>query len=201
LWLKRYPCCASTHRAVDALLDLMRAHDLNTASVASVETRVSEAAVRNLMYRVPHDEMQARFSMPYCVAAAAIDGDLTLATFRSSSIERPDILGWLDRVSMLSDPEQPADMPSTMKSWADVRLKLLDGRVLEARVIDPRGYPDHPLSEADLEHKFQDCAEGQPDSVLRSFPAWRRVGASVSVAELCRRLRSVGATKVDGPVV
>jgi 2-methylcitrate dehydratase PrpD len=199
LWLKRYPCCASTHRAVDALLDLMRAHDLNSDSIARVETRVSEAAVRNLMYRVPHDEMQARFSMPYCVAAAAIDGDLTLATFRASSIGRPDILGWLDRVAMVSDPGQPADMPSTMKSWADVTLKLVDGRVLEARVIDPRGYPDHPLSDTDLEHKFQDCAQGQPDSVLGSFPAWRRIGASVSVAELCRGLRGVGAARSDAP--
>jgi 2-methylcitrate dehydratase PrpD len=193
LWLKRYPCCASTHRAVDAVLDLMRAHDLNADSVASVETRVSAAAVGNLMYRVPVDEMQARFSMHYCVAAAAIDRDLTLETFRASSISRPDILAWLGRVSMVSDPDQPADMPSTTKSWATVVVRTVDGRSFESRVVDPRGYPDRPLSEEELQRKFLDCAQGQADPVLSTYATWRRAGLSESVRALCMSLRAVGA--------
>jgi 2-methylcitrate dehydratase PrpD len=193
LWLKRYPCCASTHRAVDAVLDLMRAHDLNADSVASVETRVSAAAVGNLMYRVPVDEMQARFSMHYCVAAAAIDRDLTLETFRASSISRPDILAWLGRVSMVSDPDQPADMPSTTKSWATLVVRTVDGRSFESRVVDPRGYPDRPLSEEELQRKFLDCAQGQADPVLSTYATWRRAGLSESVRALCMSLRAVGA--------
>jgi 2-methylcitrate dehydratase PrpD len=103
---------------VDGLLAICTQEGLRASDIAEVQTRVSEAAVRNLMYGLPADPMQARFSMPYCLAAAACDGDLRLATFRTDAIGRPELLAFLPRVTMLTDPEQPADMPSTVRSWA-----------------------------------------------------------------------------------
>lgn len=189
LWLKRYPCCASTHRAVDGLLALMREHRLSVADIARVETRVSEAAVRNLMYVRPDDEMQARFSMPYCLAAAACDGDLALATFRRAAIARADLASFVPKVTMTADPAQPADMPSTQKSWATTTLTTVDARVWTVRVVDPKGYPDNPLGEDELAAKFADCAAGQPAPVASSYDAWRHAGRAASVRTLCATLR------------
>lgn len=191
VWLKRYPCCASTHRAVDAVLTLCREHRLGHADIARIDTVVSEPAVRNLMYVRPGNEMQARFSMPFCLAAACIDGDLRLATFRREAIGRADIAAFLPRVTMVTDPEQPADMPSTVKSWATTTVTTADGRRFVLKVVDPKGYPDNPLSEAELEAKYRDCASGQPASVGAAYTAWRRIAAAPKVRPVCAGLRAV----------
>ena len=194
VWLKRYPCCASTHRAVDGLIALTRTHNLAPADIARIETLVSEPAVRNLMYVEPDNEMQARFSMAYCMAAAAHDQDLTLATFRRAAIGRPDIAAFIPRVTMLSDPAQPADMPSTVKSWATTTITTTGGMRFTSKVVDPKGYPDNPLSEQELAQKFRDCAATQPDAVASSYAGWRSVASTPQIRSLCAGLRSVNVT-------
>ena len=191
VWLKRYPCCASTHRAVDGLLQLMGQHRLHSRDLVRVQTWVSEAAVRNLMYPQPANEMQARFSMEYCLAAAALDGDLTLATFRAASLSRADLRSEMQKVSMWTDPEQPADMPSTVKSWARVNIETTDGRLLQTRVIDPKGYPAQPLSEIELANKFKDCAAQQSTEIVDAFLSWRHIGDAPETRTLAAMLRQV----------
>jgi 2-methylcitrate dehydratase PrpD len=191
VWLKRYPCCASTHRAVDGLLALCRTHGLAPADISRVDTLVSEPAVRNLMYVKPADEMQARFSMPFCVAAACYDGDLRLQTFRRDSIARGDIAAFIPRVTMSSDSAQPADMPSTVKSWATTTITTTDRRNFTLKVVDPKGYPDNPLSEHELAAKFRDCASDQPAAVLASYGDWRAVASAGKIRPLCSGLRCV----------
>ena len=193
VWLKRYPCCASTHRAVDGLLELRRQHKLTAADIARVDTLVSEPAVRNLMYMNPVNEMQARFSMSFCIAAACYDGDLRLPTFRRESIARADIAAFLARVTMTSDPEQPADMPSTVKSWATTTVTTNDRRSFTLKVVDCKGYPDNPLTEQELTAKFGDCTNGQPDAVIASYADWRTVAAAKNIRPLCGVLRKVVA--------
>ena len=189
LWLKRYPCCASTHRPVDGFLSLVREHGLRPSDIERVETVVSDAAVGNLMYAAPANEMQARFSMPYCIAAAALDGELVLGTFRADAIGRPEIQPLLSRVVMLPDPEQPADMPSTVKSWSTTTILTNDGRRFSRKVVDPKGYPDNPLAEEELARKFADCATGQPEDVSSSYATWRAVAGQSRLREPCAALR------------
>lgn len=191
VWLKRYPCCASTHRALDGVLSIVRTHGLAAAQIERVDTSVSEVAVRNLMYTRPDDEMQARFSMAYCLAAAVLDDGVSLATFRRASIGRADIAAFLPRIGMVSDPQQPADMPSTMKSWATTTVSCGDGRVFSCKVVDPKGYPDNPLSERELADKFRDCANGQRAAVASSYASWRGLASVPRVRALCAGLREV----------
>ena len=170
---------------------MFREHRLEAGIIARVDTLVSEPAFRNLMYVRPEDEMQARFSMPYCVAAACFDQDLRVGTFRRESIRRTDIDGFLPRVTMTADPAQPADMPSTVKSWATTTITATDGRVFSAKVVDPKGYPDNPLDERELAAKFRDCTAGQPDAVTASYADWRGIATAAKVRPLCAGLRRV----------
>jgi hypothetical protein len=58
-------------------------------------------------------------------------------------------------------------------------------------MLDPKGYPDNPLTEEDLQGKFADCARGQPESVRASYPLWRNAAAQASVRAMCARLQQV----------
>jgi len=192
LWLKRYPCCASAHRVLDGLRALMREHRLAAGAIARVEATVPEIDTRNLMYVVPENPMQARFSMAFCLASAILDGDVTVASFAPRAIGRADVAAVMPRVAMRSDPEQPADMPSTRARWATLAIETSDGRRISTRVTDPKGYPRNPLDETELAAKFADCAAGQPESVRTSLAAWRSIASAPTLDPLLSSLRAVG---------
>jgi len=155
IWAKYYPCCASTHRPVDALLSLQVA----PGAVERMETLVSEIAVANLRYLLPSGVAEARFSLPYCLAAALYDGPLTPASFTPHAIARPEVLDLLARTDMLLDPAQPASRAiGDAVETGTVRVFLRDGSMREASAVTPHGHPRDPLSAAELEGKFRACA-------------------------------------------
>ncbi len=155
IWAKYYPCCASTHRPVDALLSLK----LAPGQVERMETLVSEIAVANLRYHLPASVSEARFSLPYCLAAALHDGPLTPASFNPAAIARPEVLALAARTEMLLDPAQPASRAiSDAVETGIVRVFLRDGSMRETSAVTPHGHPRDPLTAAELDHKFRACA-------------------------------------------
>jgi 2-methylcitrate dehydratase PrpD len=189
IWAKYYPCCASTHRPVDALVSLR----LDPREVARIETLVSEVAVANLRYREPGDVAEARFSLPYCLAAALHDGPLTPASFTPAAIRRAPVLDALARTEMLQDPTQPASRPiGETVEIGSVKVFLKDGTMREARGVTPHGHPRDPLSEAELAFKFRACAEAghvPPAAaaaaldLLGDLPRAREIGALTRLLE------------------
>ncbi len=153
---KKHPCCGSTHLIVDGLLDLMREHNFTAEDVESIEALVGIANYRNLTYPQPVDEMQARFSMQYCVARALRQGHLSLADFTPQAVHHYAGDALLNRVTMLSysaDEERIAQdkLPHV------VTVKLHDGRVLTASRNYAVGGLQEPFTDADRFGKFMDC--------------------------------------------
>src|SRR5260370_3806522 len=93
--------------------------------------------------------------MPFCVAAALVDGKVGLETFESR-VNDPHIRELLPRVTMRVNPAIGQDAPALTQ--AQVTLLLRDGRVLSQRANGARGYPERPASAAELEEKFATCA-------------------------------------------
>jgi 2-methylcitrate dehydratase PrpD len=157
VWLKAYPCCASTHRPVDAL----RALRLRPDQVPRIDAMVSEVAAANLRYCVPRTPAEARFSLPYCLAAALEDGTLGMASFTEAAVARPSITALIERIAMQVDPELRGDRPvSEATERATLLVRLADGSERrEVRVV-PHGHPGDPLDEDELGAKFLDCAQG-----------------------------------------
>lgn len=132
---------------------------------------------------------------------AAHDGDLVLGDFHSSALRRTEVMAFLSRVTMVLDPEQPADMPSTKESWSRTIIVINDGRRFSRKIVDPKGYPANPLSEEELQRKFADCARGQPESVLATYSLWRNASKQPSVRAMCipmRRLQPAGRVNATG---
>jgi 2-methylcitrate dehydratase PrpD len=183
VWAKAYPCCASTHRPADAL----RAMNLRTQDVVSIDALVSEAAAANLRYRIPTDPNEARFSLPYCLAAVLTDGTLSVASFTAEAIARPALRPLMERVTMRVDPELTADRPVTESfERGTLDVLLTDGTRRQGAVLAPRGHPKAPLSDAELEAKFRDCAAHalSPRGVDTTLARLSRFGDLARVSEL-----------------
>ncbi|RDJ19928.1 MmgE/PrpD family protein [Bosea caraganae] len=158
---KRHPCCASTHNTLDMILDLKAAHGFAAAEVAAVETLVGSINRNNLSYDAPVDEMQARFSMNYCVAVALEQGRLSIADFTPAAVARPAIRSLLPLTTMRAyAPEEEA---SSAYLPHKVTIRLKDGTVLRAERDMERGTLADPFDEADRRAKFMDCCAGYFD--------------------------------------
>ncbi|MDP3418008.1 MmgE/PrpD family protein [Falsiroseomonas sp.] len=145
---KAYPTCAATHLSLDALLALRIPAD----RIARIETALPAVLAGNLVHENPRSGMEARFSMQYCLAAAALQGQVALADFEGEAIHRPDIRALMPRITMLALPDA-MPRPATR-----VTLHLTDGSSrTEIRSLR-RGAPGNPMSEAEHEQKFRDCA-------------------------------------------
>ena len=141
----------------DVVLDLKARHGFAAEDVDAIDALVGSTNVRNLMYGVPENEMQARFSMPYVVSAALLRGRLSLDDFTPEAVLRPELAALMPRVRMTGrDPkDEPADIKDRLPHLVAARLK--NGQVLEAGKAWPRGSIQDPFTEDDRRFKFEDC--------------------------------------------
>jgi 2-methylcitrate dehydratase PrpD len=195
--LKKYPSCYHTHRALDGLLQLLGEHRLNDKNIAEVDVGTSERAMRVLAFSAPTTPYQAKYSMPYCIAAAVVDRQVTLETFTSRKFEDPNIIETRKKVH-LSFPEIPiwpglADVgPDTEFVGNPVTIRTTDGRSYSARVDIPRGDPALPLTDDELLTKYRDCARSQldPGDIERSVDLILRLERVADIEELLAAVKS-----------
>jgi 2-methylcitrate dehydratase PrpD len=154
--VKLYPSCAGTHPALDALLDLKRREGFSGDDVEAVEIGVDPIVPTILIYDRPSTGLEAKFSMPFCAAAAIVRGRVGLETFHASEITDPAIVAMQARVMMRIDPA--LDASAAPLTQARVTVRLRDGRVLTACANGARGYPDRPAGNEELAEKFMSCA-------------------------------------------
>lgn len=188
--LKKYPSCYHTHRPLDGVFQLLGEHRLSDKDIAEVDVGTSERAMRVLAFTEPATPYQAKFSMPYCIAAAVVDRQVTLETFTDRKFEDRNIVETRKKVH-LSFPDVPiwpglADVgPDTEFVGNPVTIKTTDGRSYSARVDIPRGDPALPLSDDELLAKYRDCARSQ----LRADDIERSVGVVLGL----ERVMDIGA--------
>jgi 2-methylcitrate dehydratase PrpD len=156
--VKRYPCCYATHRAADAVLDLVREHELRAGDVASAEVTVPPGGLEAVTRDRPRSGLEGKFSLPYVVAAAVLDGKVTLDTFTDAMVQRPEAQSLLRAVRPVEDPSIPVEFNAIEEGYVVVTIRRRDGRTVDRRVDHPRGTPENPLSPDELRDKFRDCA-------------------------------------------
>lgn len=152
---KRHPCCGSTHYTVDAILGLKAEHGFTSGDVLAVETLVGIANARNLAYPDPEDEMQARFSMHYCVALALLQDRLSLADFTPEAVQRQAVRELLPRTVMRAYDKSEEAAAGRLPHRVTVRLA--DGRTLTVERSEAKGSIADPFDDMDRESKFLDC--------------------------------------------
>lgn len=98
-------------------------------------------------------------SFPYLVAAALVDGEITSRTFTEERFRSPDILAVADKIELADDPAFTAAFPRTFN--CRIELTLRSGEVRKVHQSNPKGHPDNPMSDQEIEEKFA----GQADTV------------------------------------
>jgi 2-methylcitrate dehydratase PrpD len=160
---KIHPCCASVHTAVDALIFLRTEHQFTAGDVESIEVLVNQVSYDNLRYPDPKTDTEARFSMQWAMALALLQGRLGLADFTPVALKRRELRAWLPRIRMRHTRAGQAH-PSLEngREPALTTVLLKNGKKLARYAQRPKGTLQIPLSAAELDAKFEDCAPGRP---------------------------------------
>ncbi len=155
---KIYPCCYSTHAAVEATLNLAREHGrFDAASIARIESFTRARGLAHTDRPNPQSALDAKFSVQYCVARAALHGEVTLDHFEGDSFKDATVQSVLPRVQATPMPE--GMFANELLFAAEVRVTLNNGKQVVSRVEKPLGRTSaNPIPQERMREKFDDCA-------------------------------------------
>lgn len=189
---KRHPCCASTHPALDALMDIMARETIAAADIAHIRSWTHPRRLRHTDRPDPRSGLDGKFSVQYVLARAALDGSVRTDHFSDEAVKDPAVRAFMTRIEAAPHPE--AVMETTQHFFADVRVTTRDGRVFDAHVDMPLGRDAaHPLPPGALETKFFDCAR----SVV-SDAAAQAIAEALLRIDTVPDIRAVGAMMREG---
>jgi 2-methylcitrate dehydratase PrpD len=178
LAFKPYPCGTMAHPYIDCARKFAK-RGIKPADIKSITCETAEGFVHRLWEplekkcAVPNG-YAAKFSIPHCIAAAMIDGDVGLGTFTDKAVADPAIRALAAKVSYVIDPN--SDYPHNYTGHIHVTLN--NGDVIEERQPHLRGGAREPLSEADIETKLM---------LNASYGGWTEAQATAAV-KLARQL-------------
>jgi len=159
--MKFFPTEALTHAPISAVLDLVKGNDLKPEQIAKVHIRSLARAADILADPSkydPHTKETADHSLPYCIAAAIAERQVTPAQFTMAKIEDPLIRAQLRKVEVVADAEIEKVFPALQR--VIVKITTTDGREFTKQLDYPKGDPRNPLSDREIEEKFAALAEG-----------------------------------------
>jgi len=157
-WFKPYPTCACTHSAIDGAISLSRKYEMGRMKIERIEVGVAPIAFDTLLYPFPDTPYQAKFSMPFCVATALLEGSVSTNHFSPARIKDPALLDLMKKVTMVADPEL-AEGGYRGNYGATLQIKTEKGQTLTEKISVPKGHHQNPLSMENLILKFRGCAQ------------------------------------------
>ena len=180
--IKQYPCCGSTHSALDAMLKLAREHKPAPEDIERVDVWTHARRLEHTNRPEPKSDLDAKFSVQYCMVRALLDRRIAIEHFEGKAYEAPAVRKLLPRVH--AAPYTTAQFPADNHFGAEVRVALRGGKSLSVKVDEPFGRTsDNPLPAGLLKEKFENCA-------ARALPR-ERVSALYSAIQGFENLRDV----------
>ncbi|BAS26613.1 MmgE/PrpD family protein [Limnochorda pilosa] len=172
--IKHFPAEYHSQAAIEAILavrERMRADGLDAGSVEEIVIRTFKVAVEIIGGEEekwhPTTRETADHSMPYCVAVALVDGDVTPASFEPGRIQDPALHALIQKIRVVEDPAFTAGYPDDIPTQIELTAA---GRTYTERVDAPLGHHHHQMDQAAVEAKFLSLTRPYlPEERARAF--------------------------------
>ncbi len=159
--MKAFPTEALTHTHISCLLKAMINNNLEYTDIKEVKVTCFAQAYDILFdptkYR-PESRETADHSLPYCLAAAMVDKKITTDSFSDEKLNDPRIFEVIDKI--VGEPSLEFEKMFPAKQPSRVVVTTNDGQEYSEYLEYPKGDPREPMTEEDLENKFNSLAAG-----------------------------------------
>ena len=179
--IKPHPSGSLTHPGMTEMLRLIRADDIRPGQVVRVRVGTNSNMPNALIHRRPQNELQAEFSMEFCMAILLLERRAGLNEFTDEVVLRSDVQKMIDKIDFVMDERAEAAGYHKMTTYIDI--ELADGRRISGNADFGKGSPHQPMSYDDVAEKFRECAE---------YARWEKSRAEDVVA-MVRDLEGLGS--------
>jgi len=191
--MKAFPTEALTHTPISAVLALVKDHELLPHHIAKVHIRTTARGADILSDPSkydPHTKETADHSLPYVIAAAIAERQVTPLQFTPAKIMDPIIRAQLSKIVVTADAEIEEVFPALQR--VIVRIHTIDGREFTEQLDYPKGDPRNPLSDSELEQKFEALSGSvlSHDGCRRAVHAIWNLEEQRSVSELMKLFKA-----------
>jgi len=184
---KYFPSILASHSPIQATLRIVQRQPVDPRDIVSITNETYNTVKTHFSNKVVASAMAARVSVPYCVAIAAIDRELTQRQFAPERYDDPLVQQLLAKTEVVPDAELNRLYPEKFPARVTIRLK--DGTVLQETVLFPKGDPQDLLSAAEIEAKFRENAAActkpaDADALLEAIYALPKAASTARLAKL-----------------
>ncbi len=187
--VKAHACCRYKQAPIDGILAILSEHDLGPGDVEQIEIGVLSAGWEiivepDLRKRDPQSVVDAQFSMPYGAAVALLFGRASTAEYTPATVASSEVRAAMRMIRCVHDASLDREYPAR---WpASVSMRTRDGQRFSTRVEFPKGDPENPLNDTELEDKFRRLSggvidSGHQDAVIASVNSLNEVGSPLAV--------------------
>ena len=195
---KRWPAVGTSHAHIKAIIDIVSANDLGMDDISEIRLHIGDF---HMLMCQPLAERQApatladaKFSLPFLVAVAAVRGGVRVTDFSASGLRDPDVLKVARKVSLVLDPtlDWGMNLPP-----GRLEVTATDGRRWLQEGLDVPGSVENPMGWSDLRTKFQECASAcvsplAPGTIIRAADLAMGLEGLADATELIRCLDRPG---------
>jgi 2-methylcitrate dehydratase PrpD len=150
---KPFACGIVTHPGIDAAIQLRNENKLTPDQIASVELHANPLVLSLTGKTDPRTGLEGKFSIYHCIAVGLIYGAAGERQFQDAVVKDPQIIALRKRVTVKTDAK-------VQTRQSDLTIRLKDGRTLTRHIENAIGSLERPMSDAALDAKFRDLAEG-----------------------------------------
>lgn len=155
IYMKPYAACRHCHPSIEAALDIRQQEGFDISGVQRIHVDTYKLAVAGHNHTDIKGANSAKMSIPYSLAVALCTGKAGLDEFTDKFISDKDIQTITDKVTVADVDELTVLCPQ--KRVAEVTVTTSNG-VFTKRVDYPKGEPENPLSQQELDDKFRGLA-------------------------------------------
>ena len=179
------------HPGMAVMMDLIRTHDIRPDQVAHVSVGTNHNMPNALIHHRPKNELQAKFSMEFCMAILLLERRGGLEEFTDAVVNRPDVQAMIAKVDFGVNAE--AEAAGFDKMTTIVEVELSDGRKVAGRADFGKGSPANPMTDAELSDKFRQCAAWGAVPAARAEAILETLWRIESLADVNDLTRLLGA--------
>ncbi|SEO54508.1 2-methylcitrate dehydratase PrpD [Methylobacterium sp. ap11] len=158
---KPFACGIVMHPAIDAAVQLRTENRLTPEQIQRVDLKVHPLVLELTGKTAPRTGLEGKFSITHAVAVALVEGAGGEKQFSDRAVRDPVVTALRAKVV-------PTVTPGVKPEQVDLTITLADGRTLTRHIEHAVGSVENPMSDADLERKFTDLADGiLPEAQIR----------------------------------
>jgi 2-methylcitrate dehydratase PrpD len=168
---KPHACCRFNQAGIDAVLELSEENRMDWRRIRSILIELAETPYnivgqpREIKFN-PKSAVDGQFSAPYSVAIACIEKRAFLEEYTEESIQRPDVLECMKKITTKHSPDLDRFFPESFPT--KITITMEDEETYTREVRYPKGDPENPLSWNEILEKFDRCmanASMQPEKL------------------------------------